>query len=531
MKKLRNFCFGSVERLFALAVFCACVLTLMNISAYYFHIVRFRPLYYILSAALVALLVWLLVLLVKRWQALRKLLATQAPRVLLAGVLVLFCVQTTYLAIAYVPLGWDVNDIIGIASGAKMFDVCLTRYPNNILMTACFQILYQFTQRFGMDCWLSSMLLSAVAVDAAILFICGTVRRVFGLKPCYLTFLCSVLLFALHPTISVPYSDSMAMPFTTGFLYVFLRLLQAQTRKEQCRFAALAGAFLVLGYLIKPTVAIVGIAAAILLLLKIKKPTKAQVKSVALCILFAAAGAVGSYAVKIAVMPSVFLFVPTEEQQYATEFPMQHFFMMGLNEKDNYYGFFRSDVHATAAVSGKAEKAAFNNDVSKARLRRMGVAGFLEHCINKAVWVTTDGTFYYGGEGGFHNNHTKTEGGLRGALQNFLFTETDFYEQYYANYLQGVWIFILFGAALSGLLRKKEKTDAKRTVLFLLQLSLFGLVAFLMLFEARARYLYLYLPYFCALAAIGYCNAAQWLHAKRSRHDNQKQKSEAESHG
>ena len=45
---------------------------------------------------------------------------------------------------------------------------------------------------------------------------------------------------------------------------------------------------------------------------------------------------------------------------------------------------------------------------------------------------------------------------------------------------------------------------------FVMQLSLFGLFLFLMLFEARSRYLFLYLPFFILLASQGLSQAAVW---------------------
>ena len=75
------------------------------------------------------------------------------------------------------------------------------------------------------------------------------------------------------------------------------------------------------------------------------------------------------------------------------------------------------------------------------------------------------------------------------------------------------------GVVLACLRRKRDLTDRQRALRFFLQLTLFGLLLFLMLFEARSRYLFLYLPYFCALGAIGY--SGRFPHRKRINYETE----------
>ena len=525
MERLQRFCFAGINGVFALWMLTVCLLMGLNIASYYYNVVNFRPLYYLLFAVLAAAVTFSGMALCRKSAKLSAFLRKNPEKIMLCSVLLLFCVQAAFLSIAYVPLGWDVTEIIEMASGQSLFANYFIRYPNNTVMTACFKVLFQFTNKFGMDCWLAAILLSALATDVALVLICRTVQKVFGLKAFYLTLWLSVLLYALHPTVSTPYSDTLVMPFTAAFVYFGAKFMLAHTRREKCRFGFICGFVLYFGYCIKPTVMIAGIASVILLFLCLKKPTKAQFTSALLCILFCTSGILTACTLSTASNAVVFGRVPTEEERYEKEFPMSHFFMMGLNERsDAYYGFFRADVNTTASITGKNEKTEFHKSIIRVRLKNMGASGFLQHCLNKAIWVSTDGTFYYGGEGEFHNGNEKAESGLRGVLQNYLYTETPFYTQFLANAMQGVWLFVSVGVLLACLRRQKFATAPQNKLRFFLQLSLLGLLLFLMLFEARSRYLFLYLPYFAALAAIGFSQKR----SKARKRKSQKAKSISE---
>lgn len=202
---------------------------------------------------------------------------------------------------------------------------------------------------------------------------------------------------------------------------------------------------------------------------------------------------------------------------YEKEIPMSHFLMMGLHDDEErglYGAYYGEDVLNTRAIPGKKEKTEYHLKVVRERLSEYGFAGFIEHLYHKFTWISTDGTFFYGGEGHFHNNVPKTEKGIRGALQNITYCDTPFYQRYYGQYLHGLWMVILLGCilfALSGIRKRQLGME------FVLQISLFGIFLFLMLFEVRSRYLFLYLPFFILLACRGFESAGQVI-VKRLRH-------------
>ena len=67
----------------------------------------------------------------------------------------------------------------------------------------------------------------------------------------------------------------------------------------------------------------------------------------------------------------------------------------------------------------------------------------------------------------------------------------------YTNIMQFIWIFILVFILMRAVLKK---FDENVSVAFL---SLIGLTIFLLIFEARARYLYLYSTYYIIISILG----------------------------
>lgn len=525
MEKGRRFCFTSINAGFGAASAAVVILILLNAANQYVNAVDFKMLTVCLFVLFTAALTAAVYLLCTRCTAVRNMLRRHPFRVLAVLMLAVCTCHILVVRAVYTPIGWDVGMIINAAGDlspeqSAASDIYFTRYPNNVLMTALFKLFFWLVRPVISDVWLSSALLSVLAVDAGIVLICLTAKRIFGLKTYYLTLWLSLLLIAVHPTIFIPYSDSIALPFTAGFLFSAAMLLTAKTRRVTYLYALAAGFLLIAGYYIKPTVLIAGIAALILLILSIQKPNTKRVLTFCLCALLFLGGGGCAVLLNQAARPLVYTQVPDEQQQDALEVPMSHYLMMGLNEREGYYGgFFQEDVNETFAIPGRQAKTDYHKTVIAQRLQEFGAVGFVKHCVHKMVWVTTDGTFMYGGEGIFHAGVPKKTTGIGGWLQNFTYISTDIYQHAFGNYLQAIWLITAAGMALHLFDRGKNRPQAQRCMLFIMELSVGGLILFLMLFEARSRYLFLYLPTLILLAATGYQTLFQRLRTRREKHD------------
>lgn len=132
---------------------------------------------------------------------------------------------------------------------------------------------------------------------------------------------------------------------------------------------------------------------------------------------------------------------------------------------------------------------------------------FLNLMHRKALTNYNDGTFCWGGEGGFYVESLADQNLpwapaaqklYGGTLTKEATGEGTVYALFYrAEWV--LWMSILLCGALGALLGlKKPRTQAAAAML-----SVLGLTLFEQLFEARARYLYSYTPVYILLAAVG----------------------------
>ncbi len=179
-------------------------------------------------------------------------------------------------------------------------------------------------------------------------------------------------------------------------------------------------------------------------------------------------------------------------------FSYTHYLMMGLNEETT--GSYYSDDYAFSSSFATVEERTWGNMEKIAeRLQEYGLAGYLQFLVKKALVNFNDGTFSWGMEGGFimrdsYHAHTNLQNNLRQ-----IFYTTGEHYWLYTLYAQGLWLIVQLALPCAALWNRKKGQDAKAVVM----LSLLGTIAFVMLFESRARYLYNMIPIYVVAASLG----------------------------
>lgn len=125
----------------------------------------------------------------------------------------------------------------------------------------------------------------------------------------------------------------------------------------------------------------------------------------------------------------------------------------------------------------------------------MGFNGFAKLLIKKNLSNYNDGTFTWAREGGFYKTVYPSNSRVKTALRDFYCNKPETFRLL----AQTIWFFTLLCICFSAF----SKASAYSGIISLVALSLFGESIFLLLFECRARYLFLYLPLFLILAAVG----------------------------
>lgn len=509
MKKTGTILEKLVEGLFAGMMTAALLLVLLcSGTEYNCKITFLLPNWVLCGGALVISL--LLVLLVcrqrqKRWMgdAIRW-LDRMVPWICLG----LFCVEVYISFCIFFQPGWDPGTLWKRAwqriYGDSWGDY-FSRYPNNLLLLLLETFLLRFNSAFGIFPGDYAQMCCIVVDCAAITLSCLlTYRLLKNLTTrgwALVGFLLCVLLAGLSPWMCIFYSDTLGILFPILTLYLYTKPGKIK-RNRIC--GILVGC---VGYFLKPQCIIMVIA---ILCMEVVYAIKEKKKERAL---WGAGMAALSIAV-ILVLSNVLVWryesanIKLEKEE---SFGMAHFFMMGLNEETTG-GFSSEDVDFSASFATSAERTQGDIARARTRLQQMGPGGYLLHLGKKLLMTFHDGTFGWWVEGTFYtplvdapNTH------IAPALRSLYYRDGGKHELWKLA-AQAIWMATLLLGTLYGLLSLKKEGRFEVSVL---KLALFGTVLFLLLFECRARYLFMHIPLFCCLAGLGLGKLAERIRPKR----------------
>ena len=128
----------------------------------------------------------------------------------------------------------------------------------------------------------------------------------------------------------------------------------------------------------------------------------------------------------------------------------------------------------------------------------MGISGLNEHIVKKLLTNYGDGTFAWKNEGTFVESMYEPKNTfLSPFLRNLIVGEGEM-NRLTESIRQMVWLCVL--AASLGLAGHQK---SENTILYVVAWAILGLTLFELLFEARARYLYIYAPFYIIAATVG----------------------------
>lgn len=440
-------------------------------------------------------------------------------RVVLIGTIILIVLQLFIIAGARFVAGWDVWFITNIGDTTQI--EYFSRYPNQLFLYGAFTGIAQFLQALGVsNYYLGLICLSSLSVAACVPMTAYIAKRMAGYAVGYGAFVLSAVMCGLSPWIMVPYSDTFGMFFTVFILWCYVCLdKQVQNQDEQtsalagvhvdaridtrtcCRWF-LMGLAVVIGYAIKPTVIFVFVAIVVIELIQwfasfaphgsrgsqsSKDPY--DLRKTATAIVACVLGVVLAFALTSLVKNS------TYDVDDNAAFSATHFLMMGVNPVSG--GVWSvSDVEFSDAANTPEERSRANLAEFKNRVMAMDLPQANMFLLKKLLTNFADGTFAWEIEGDFY---TQIIGTNEAALNFYgISSDASLDNNTFAPLSQVLWLFVLAGCILIVLGRRPLKAET------VIAFTLLMLSAFLMLFEARARYLFLYLPFFIILGTMGW---------------------------
>lgn len=437
-------------------------------------------------------------------------------RVVLIGTITLIVLQLFIIAGARFIAGWDVWFITNIGDTTQM--EYFSRYPNQLFLYGAFTGFAHFLQALGVsNYYLGLICLSSLSVAACVPMTAYIAKRMAGHAVGYGAFVLSAVMCGLSPWIMVPYSDTFGMFFTVFILWCYVCLdKQVQNQDEQtsalagvhvdvrvnvracCRWF-LMGLAAVIGYAIKPTVIFIFVAIVVIELIQGLASLSScssqasqgsrDLRKTATAIVACAFGVVLAFALTSIVKNS------TYDVNENAAFSATHFLMMGANSVSG--GVWSvSDVELSDAANTPEERSRANLAEFKNRVMAMDLPQANMFLLKKLLTNFADGTFAWEIEGDFYTQII----GTNEAVLNFygISPDASLDNNTFAPLFQVLWLFVLVGCVLIVLGRRPLKAET------VIAFTLLMLSAFLMLFEARARYLFLYLPFFIILGTMGW---------------------------
>lgn len=440
-------------------------------------------------------------------------------RVVLIGTIILIAFQFFIIAGARFIAGWDVWFITNVYDTNQV--EYFSRYPNQLFLYGAFTGFAHFLQALGIsNYYLGLICLSSLSVAACVPMTAYVAKRMAGHVVGYGAFVLSAVMCGLSPWIMVPYSDTFGMFFTVFILWCYV-CLDKQVQNQGKQTSALAGVHVdvridtctccrwflmglavVIGYAIKPTVIFVFVAIVVIELIQwfasfaphgsrgsqsSKDPY--DLRKTATAIVACAFGIVLAFALTSIVKNS------TYDVNENAAFSATHFLMMGANPVSG--GVWSvSDVEFSDAANTPEERSRANLAEFKNRVMAMDLSQANMFLLKKLLTNFADGTFAWEIEGDFYTQII----GTNQAVLNFygISPDASLDNNTFAPLSQVLWLFVLAGCILIVLGRRPLKAET------VIAFTLLMLSAFLMLFEARARYLFLYLPFFIILGTMGW---------------------------
>lgn len=297
-----------------------------------------------------------------------------------------------------------------------------------------------------------------------------------------------LVLVGFSPWNVITYTDTMALFFPMATL----RLYQL-TKNGKYIYVKWAMIFAVsyMGYKMKPTAVIVFLAIIITqicgLLSEFRKEKIKKAVRICLLAVVVLAGCSGVFS---AILHTSGLKIDKEKNVGAL-----HMLMMGLNDENDGVWILQ-DVAVSLAAETKKERVAVQKGIIGERLKQYGVIGFAKHLIKKGLVIFNDGTFAWGDEGGFYDVIYENKNDVVSPLLKDIFYNGGKWYPVLSMLEHTVWFFVLLCSLGCFMLRMKDE----ETVILL---SLIGIILFDMIFEARARYLFIYVPFFIVAGILG----------------------------
>lgn len=406
-------------------------------------------------------------------------------RIVIPVILIVYFISAYYIGTSLkVSPSWDFGVIYDqaklIATGeVNRFDYLeyFLRYPNNQCCLLLVTMLFKAGAFFNYYDFLTlGLAVNAfvIALSLGILYIC--MKHIWNKNVALFGLILSLLCTAYFTYVPIFYTDTFSLPLMNlillGYIYIYRK---EEMRKKEMIVTLITAIILGLGFELRATVFILGIAMFIHIFF-----TQTFTKA----ILFTIVLTLGFYATMegyhIYYDQTGLLQYTNEEYDYYN-FPYSQWIMMGLKGSG---GFSRTDKNYMMSLPDRTTRDEQSRIEISRRLAAYGLDGMLEHLRLKIkkTW----------GEGDYFTGDLLTRDPLHEGQPIHDFVRDDGVNYgIYRNYTDALAYLVIFLMIVSLLFGFKDETISLISVV---QLVVFGIFLFLLIWESKSKYLVNFLP-------------------------------------
>lgn len=432
--------------------------------------------------------------------------------VAVASVVLLFLAQLIVIHGAWFYSGWDIEFITNMDIPERSY---FSAYPNQLFLAGTFRILAELSRYLGVyPPYVFLLMGSSLCVCISIFLTALIAYKLMAPAHAYGVLLLAILLIGCNPWFLIPYSDTYAMPFV---VIPFFVMSYCRPRFLRAFFVVF---FVLIGMFIKPTVIFVGLTIGLFALQRLAGSAWSRgvlATKVLVCVVAACLAGPCAYAIKARVCARITPELVNLDSNRT--FGITHFLMMGTNPT-SFGSFSYDDVVLSFTCANASERTAVNLSTWKSRLADLGARGYIALLGRKSLSNYMDGSFGWNNEGDFVKEiigdnkyllrwfgiENTSENTSESASENASNSQLTASIEPFCYLAQILWFITIFGVLACPY--KQQNLNARNAWISqstnCMMIAILMLSMFLMIFECRARYLFLYTPLFVILAMSGY---------------------------
>ncbi|MDO4780924.1 MAG: hypothetical protein Q4A34_00820 [Candidatus Saccharibacteria bacterium] len=387
----------------------------------------------------------------------------------------------------------------------------LGRYGNNIPITLVLAGIYWLADTMSVSRGGLALLFNMIFIFSSGVIVVWLAQKVWGIRAAVFAWIGTTLLMITSTHVATFYTDTVGLFFVSLQLLVFY-VIWSQSRHRMAMIGLL-GLIAPVGFLIKPT-SLIFIMALIagFLVLNYNFVLKNWNRALKATVVF-----IGPFLLVMLLYGHLISSLPGFADYSKEELDRQrvsaiHYAGMGALRGLEPYPECKIGAYCPAYVDyiigasdldSVAKKNQYSINIAKNSIMTDFPVGYGSFLLKKVSFVMSDGSFSSWGEGASlnHNIIFKLDGPPFESIRRLVGPMGDLRTAMRLLW-QAIWLLILGLIGFSAV--KLWKSKKASLYLLTLMISIAGLVAYQMIFEGRARYIFLYLPIFILIASYGF---------------------------